>query len=54
MLATETLAYVKGTTDYQGQGYTDATSSWGWAMITIKPQFISEKKKEEKKEITNK
>ena len=54
MLATETLAYVKGTTDYQGQGYTDATSSWGWAMITIKPQFISAKKKEEKKEITNK
>ena len=54
MFATETLAYVKGTTDYQGQGYTDAASSWGWAMITIKPQFIAAKKKEAKKEVTNK
>lgn len=45
MLATETLAYLKGTTDYQGQGYTDATSSWGWAMIIIKPNFTEKKDK---------
>ena len=45
MLATETLAYLKGTTDYQGQGYTDATSSWGWAMIVIKPNFTEKKDK---------
>ncbi len=41
MMATETLAYLKGTIDYQGQGRTDQTSSWGWAMIIIKPKFIT-------------
>ncbi len=41
MMATETLAYLKGTTDYQGQGRTDQTSNWGWAMIIIKPKFIT-------------
>jgi hypothetical protein len=45
MMATETLAYLKGTTDYQGQGYTDELSSWGWAMITIKPNFSEKKSK---------
>jgi|GEM_PF-77166 len=47
MMATETLAYLKGTTDYQGQGRTDQNSTWGWAMIIIKPKFITgeEKKK---------
>ena len=39
MLATETLAYLKNTVDYNGQGRTDQTSSWGWAMIIIKPNF---------------
>ena len=43
MMATETLAYLKGTTDYQGQGYTDELSSWGWAMIIIKPNFTEKK-----------
>ncbi|MGB0882676.1 MAG: hypothetical protein ACPGSO_06955 [Vicingaceae bacterium] len=45
MMATETLAYLKGTTDYQGQGYTDELSSWGWAMIIIKPNFTEKKDK---------
>ncbi|MCO6499240.1 MAG: hypothetical protein J5I47_02565 [Vicingus serpentipes] len=49
MMATETLAYLKGTTDYQGQGRTDQNSTWGWAMIIIKPQFITGEKKEEVK-----
>jgi len=50
MLASETLAYLKGTTNYQGQGRTDQHSSWGWAMIIIKPKFITgEEKKEEVK-----
>lgn len=44
---TETLAYLKGVTDYKGQGRTDQNNSWGWAMIIIKPKFITgeEKKK---------
>jgi hypothetical protein len=45
MMATETLAYLKGTTDYQGQGRTDENSSWGWAMIIIKPKFITGEEK---------
>jgi len=45
MLATETLASLKGVTDYQGQGYTNATSNWGWAMIIIKPNFTEKKDK---------
>lgn len=45
MLATETLAAVKGVTDYQGQGYTGETNSWGWAMIIIKPKFITGEEK---------
>lgn len=45
MLASETLAYVKGTVDYKGQGRTDQNNSWGWVMVTIKPKFISPKKK---------
>jgi hypothetical protein len=44
MIATETLAYLKGTTDYQGQGRTDQNSSWAWAMIIIKPKFITGEK----------
>ncbi|MGB0886718.1 MAG: hypothetical protein ACPGSL_01235 [Vicingaceae bacterium] len=45
MLATETLAYLKGTTDYQGQGYTNELSSWGWAMLIVKPNFTAKKEK---------
>jgi len=45
MMATETLAYLKGTTDYQGQGYADELSSWGWAMIVVKPNFTENKDK---------
>ena len=45
MMGTETLAYIKGTTyangnTNTGQGRTDQNSSWGWAMIIIKPSFI--------------
>ncbi len=49
MMATETLAYLKGTVDYDGQGYTDEMSSWGWAMIIIKPNFTEKIAKKEKK-----
>jgi len=45
MIDTETLAYLKGVTDYKGQGRTDQNNGWGWAMIIIKPQFIAAKKK---------
>lgn len=47
MLATETMTYLRGVTDYAGQGRTDQTNNWGWAMIIIKPKFITpaEKKK---------
>jgi len=45
MLATETLAYLKGTVDYDGQGRVDENSSWGWAMIIIKPNFLEKKDK---------
>ena len=49
MLATETLAYLNGTT-YKaganaGQGRADQMNGWGWAMIIIKPKFITGKKK---------
>lgn len=55
MIGTETLAYVKGTTyaganTNAGQGRTDQNSSWGWAMIVIKPSFIGGKKVEPKAE----
>ncbi|MCB9361028.1 MAG: hypothetical protein H6587_06440 [Flavobacteriales bacterium] len=45
MMATETLAYVKGVT-YKtganaGQGRTDQMNGWGWAMIVIQPKFIT-------------
>ncbi len=45
MFATETLAFLKGTTNYEGQGNIDETSSWGWAMIIIKPNFTEKKSK---------
>ena len=51
MMATETLADIKNV-KYQpnntnaGEGRIDQTSSWGWAMIIIKPNFLE--KKEEK------
>lgn len=43
MLATETLAYLKNVKDYDGQGRVDENSSWGWAMIIIKPNFTEKK-----------
>jgi hypothetical protein len=50
MLATETLATVKGVTytsgSDAGKGRVDQTNNWAWIMITVKPQFI---KPEEKK-----
>jgi Alginate export len=54
MMGTETLAYLKGTTyggnnTNAGQGRTDQNSSWGWAMIIVKPSFIGGKKAEPKK-----
>ena len=50
MFATETLAYLKGTTYANGnantgQGRVDEMSSWGWLMIIIKPKFIEKKDK---------
>lgn len=42
MLGTETLAMIKGVTDYRGEGRTDETSNWGWLMIVVKPQFIKQ------------
>jgi hypothetical protein len=45
MMATETLAYLKGATyivgPNVGQGRTDQMNGWGWAMIIIKPKFIT-------------
>lgn len=51
MLATETLAYLKGVTygagnKNAGQGRTDQMNGWGWAMIIIQPKFIEPKKEE--------
>ncbi len=40
MFATTTMEAVKG-------GSKDATSSWGWVMITIKPKFFSTADKKE-------
>lgn len=50
MLATETLSYLRGVTygagnANAGQGRTDQNNSWAWAMIIIKPQFITQKEK---------
>jgi hypothetical protein len=50
MMATETLAYIKGTTyggtnSNSGQGRVDQNNSWGWAMIVIKPNFTEKKDK---------
>ncbi|MBL4593996.1 MAG: hypothetical protein JKX68_09300 [Flavobacteriales bacterium] len=55
MMATETLAYLKGTTyangdTNSGQGRVDQNSSWGWAMIIVKPTFIGGKKAKSKVE----
>ncbi len=53
LMATETLAYLKGAqkdeinvvggapTDFVGQGRTDQTSNWAWAMLVFKPKFIT-------------
>jgi len=41
MLATETLAYVKGVVNYEGQGRINQNNNWGWLMIIIKPDFLS-------------
>lgn len=51
MMATETLAYLKGTVDYDGQGRTDQNSGWGWAMIIIKPNFTEKLAKKEDKKV---
>jgi hypothetical protein len=40
-LGTETLAYLKGVVDYQGQGRTDQISNWGYVMVIFKPQFFT-------------
>jgi len=49
MMATETLAYLKGVTHQTGnnigQGRTDQMNNWGWAMIIIKPKFITGEEK---------
>jgi len=45
MMGTETLAYLKGVTDYKGQGRTDQISNWGYAMLIFKPTFIKTEKK---------
>ncbi|PCJ81684.1 MAG: hypothetical protein COA49_04020 [Bacteroidetes bacterium] len=42
MLATETLAYVKGVVNYEGQGRVSQNNNWGWLMIIIKPDFLSQ------------
>jgi len=45
MLATETLSYLKNvkhtTGDNIGQGRTDQTNNWAWAMLVFKPKFIT-------------
>ncbi|MCB9195510.1 MAG: hypothetical protein H6598_04735 [Flavobacteriales bacterium] len=46
MIGTETLAYIKGVTDYKGQGRTDQISNWGYVMIIVKPKFFSTESKE--------
>ncbi len=45
MLDTETLAYLKGALDANGQGVTSQNNAWGWTMITIKPNFLEKKGK---------
>ena len=45
MFGTESLAWLKGVTDYQGQGRFDQTSNWGYVMIIFKPTFIKTEKK---------
>ncbi len=39
-LTSETLAWLKGITDYKGDGYTDATSNWAYVMFIFKPNFL--------------
>lgn len=45
MLATETLAVVKGVTynwgDKAGHGRVDQSNNWAWLMITLQPKFIT-------------
>ncbi len=52
MLATETLATVKGVTYTSGtdagKGRIDQTNNWAWVMITVKPQFLVPDKDKEK------
>ncbi len=52
MLATETLATVKGVTYTSGtdagKGRIDQTNNWAWVMITVKPQFLAPDKDKEK------
>ena len=39
-LNTETIAYLKGITDYQGDGYIDETANWAYVMFIFKPNFL--------------
>ena len=43
MFDTETLATLKGSVDIDGRGDNSQSNTWGWVMITIKPNFLKEK-----------
>lgn len=45
MINSETLSSLKGVTDFKNQGITGNHNGWGWAMVTIKPKFITGEEK---------